>query len=168
MRILQLCCFTNFWSAQHTVVSYDLRLKLNIFDIAPDYPKSFDLVVSAPPCDQFTKVNSQNWLPYPWDYIRIAKKCLDVSLNSGANWILENPPGRIEKFIPELKQYRRLTWTCAKSNKEYVLYSNMLLLKKYNVRYGKKTSINNLTKKQREAWLPELVSYFESSIQNLS
>lgn len=164
MKILQLCCFTNLWSDSHEVESIDLRLGKNIFDTSHEYGKKFDLIVSAPPCDQFTKAATNIWVDFPRDYIAIALKCLDVSLNSGKPWILENPPGRIEKFIPSLRQYRRLTWTCPEYNKEYVLYSNLLLLKSFNQRYGKGTSINNQTKKQREAWLPQLVLYFESVI----
>jgi hypothetical protein len=162
MLILQLCCFTNQWSDCHQVESIDIRFGKNVLDTPPDYGVNFDLVVSAPPCDQFTKAGSMFWKPYPWDYIQIAQKCLDVSLNSGKDWILENPPGRIEKFIPALTQFRRITWNCPEYNKEYVLYSNMLLLTPYTIRYGKGTSINNRTKKQREAWLPQLVQYFES------
>lgn len=162
MKILQLCCFTNLWSKNHYVESIDLRLGKNVFDIAPDYGKKFDLIVSAPPCDQFTKANAQNWVNNPSMYLSIAYKCFLISLNSNKYWILENPPGRIDKLIPELKPFRRVTWVCPQFNKEYVLYSNMLLLKAYTQRYGKGTSINNLTKKQREAWLPELVEYFES------
>jgi len=166
MRILQLCCFTNLWSVNHHVESIDLRNGTNVLDLPPDYGKKFDLIVSAPPCDQFTKANSQNWEAKPWDYITIACKCLQISLYSGQDWIFENPPGRIEKLIPELKKFRRITWNCPESNKEYVLYSNMLLLKPSTIRYGKGTSINNLTKKQREQWLPELVQYFEGVMYN--
>lgn len=164
MKILQLCCFTNLWSDNHQVESWDLKLGRNIFEMSSDYGRNFDLIVSAPPCDQFTKANSYKWIKNPSNYIAIARKCLIISFYSGANWIFENPPGRIESFIPELTAYRKITWSAINSNKEYVLYSNLLMLKNYNQRYGKGTSTSNLTKRQREMWPPELVNFFESVI----
>jgi len=152
-NVLQLCCFTNLFGPRYNVESWDLRNKKDIFDIELGYPGQFDLVCAAPPCDQFTKANAHHWQEYPEHFIDIAQRCLDLCKQTGSKWFLENPPGRIEKFIPELKQYRALTWISPSSNKEYVIYSNFIILQ-CEPRYGKKTvkKFNNMTKKQREAW----------------
>ncbi len=164
MKILQLCCFTNLWPAVHQVESVDLRTGRNILDLPYNYGQSFDLVVSAPPCDQFTKANSLSWINSPDLFIEIAQKCFDISIFSGKPWLLENPPGRIETFIPALTRYRIATWHGAITNKEYVVYSNMLLMFAQVKRYGKPGSVNNHTKKRREMWQTDFVQALASNL----
>lgn len=165
MNILQLCCFTNLWSDRHTVESYDLRIGKNVFDLDDRSGKYFDLVVAAPPCDQFTKANSLNWVDSPGHFIDIAEKCFKICLSTGGLWFLENPPGRIEKFIPALTEYRMLTWSGGITNKEYVIYSNFIPFSPIVKRYGR-SSNSNMTKKQREAWQPDFINAMENCIQN--
>lgn len=164
--ILQLCCFTNLWPDHFNVESWDLRLKRNIFDIPFNYPGQFDIVCAAPTCDQFTKANAHHWLKEPLDYIHLAQRCLDLCKLSGKFWFLENPPGRIEEFIPELKKYRVITWRSYSSNKEYVIYANFIITQPLSVRYGRHPikKFDNMTKKQREAWDPALISDIIASI----
>lgn len=152
--VLQLCCFNNFWDYRFDVESWDLRLKRDIFDIPKDYPKQFDIVCAAPPCDQFTKANSHGWEIYPERYIKIAALTFELCKLTQHFWFLENPPGRIEQFIPELTNYRILTWRSPGSNKEYVIYGNFLITQPYSIRYGRKPlkSFNDMSKKQRETW----------------
>jgi site-specific DNA-cytosine methylase len=161
MNILQLCCFTNLWDSNHTVESIDLKFNRNVIDLPPDYGNFFDLVCAAPPCTQFTKANSQNWISFPADDIRIAEKCFDICRSTSLFWFLENPPGRIEKFIPALTPFRVLTWSGNVTNKEYVLYSNFLIMHQYCSRYGKNTIPRN--KLIREAWQPDLVETIKHS-----
>ena len=165
-RILELCCFTNLFGTEYDVEAWDKRNKKDIFDIPDGYPGQFDLVCAAPPCDQFTKANAHHWESYPEKYINIASRCLDLCKQTGSKWFLENPPGRIEKFIPELTQYRSLTWNSPSSNKEYVIYSNFVILQ-CEPRYGKTPvkSFNNKTKKQREAWDPGLIETIKLFLQ---
>jgi hypothetical protein len=160
MRILQLCFFTNLWPKQHEVVNIDLRLGLNVLDLNDNFGKDFDIIFSAPPCDQFTKASAHCWVDYPDNFVQVAKKCFDICINSGKPWVYENPPGRIETFIPALKKYRIMTWRSKETKKEYVLYSNHLILyspvKRYSAKPLKK--FDNMTKRQREAWQKDLVS----------
>lgn len=166
MKILQLCCFTNRWGEDHEVDSYDLRLKKDIFDIHLDQLEKYDLIVAAPPCDQFTKANAHHWEQNPQKYIDIARQCLLICEYSNKPWWLENPPGRIEKLIPELTKYRLANVRFKNSNKEYIIYGNRILLIPNTKRYGHPSSkFNNMTKKQREAWHPDLVNIFKNSIQ---
>ena len=160
MRILQLCCFTDLWNSIHDVESIDLRLNQNIFDYPDKYASEYDLVCAAPPCDQFTKANNRNWIAFPELFIRIAEKCFNMCLCAGMFWFLENPPGRIETFLPRLTKYRVANWQGNITNKEYIIYSNFIVLLRPAARYGK---INNRKsqKKQRERWQPDFIENIE-------
>ena len=155
MKILQLCFVSDYWSKNHEVESWDIKTGKNVLDIPDYYGKNFDLIFASPPCDQFTKANSYNWCEYPRQFINIAQKCFDICIQSGNIWIFENPPGRIEKFIPALTKYRLVTWSGYLTNKEYILYGNILIMTVMNQRYGKKNICRS--KDGRELWQPDLV-----------
>jgi hypothetical protein len=157
MKILQLCCHSQLWGTGHEVESHDLITGSDILDLPVDYGKSFDLIVSAPPCDQFSKANSLNWQIYPDYFVKVARQCLEISIRSGQNWFLENPPGRIETFLPELTKFRAGTWHGNLTNKEYIIYSSFLVLIPYVKRYGKPGSINNYSKRKRELWQQDFI-----------
>jgi hypothetical protein len=137
MRILQLCCFSNLWPTDYDVVNIDLSTGLNVLDLPFDYGKDFDFIISAPPCTQFTKANSSHWVENPLMDIAIVQHCLAISLLSGKPFILENPPGRLDKLLPVITKYRKICLSDIASNKEWVLYSNMKLIRPSNARYGK-------------------------------
>ena len=158
MQILQLCCRLNLWPDDFQVTSIDLNLGSDINMIPIFYGTDFSFVCAAPPCVQFTRANVQNWLEYPIKEILIAQKCFNICLNSRRYWFLENPPGRIEKFIPALKKYRTITWQSYLTKKEYVIYSNFLIMQLGHKRYSGKYSKNNQDKKVRESWEPDLIS----------
>ena len=160
MKILQLCCFTNLWGPDHQVESIDLKHGRNVFTVPDDYGKYFDLVCAAPPCEQFTKANVTNWKSYPDHYIKLAKKCFTICRSTSGLWFLENPPGRIERFLYGLTPYRVATWSGPCTNKEYVLYSNFVILCNSVNRYGK-ISIPG-TKLKREAWQPDFINNIKS------
>lgn len=163
--ILQLCCFSNLWPSCYQVTSIDLKNNQNVLSLPDDYGKQFDLIVSAPPCTQFTKANSLSWSSYPDYYIKVARKCLTLSIKSDKPWFLENPPGRIERFIPELKDYRIATWHGNTTNKEYIIYSNLLFLFNYTTRYGKPGSVSNYSKKHKELWQENFIQSLMFTIQ---
>jgi hypothetical protein len=165
MNILQLCFLSNLWPPDYNVCSIDIQTGSDVLDLPVNFGSNFDFIVAAPPCDQFTKANSLNWVIYPDYFIKVAKRCFDICVTSSKPWILENPPGRIEKFIPDLSKYRIATWHGAITNKEYIIYSNQLFLLKYNPRYGKPGSVNNWTKAHREAWQPD---FFQDLFQYIS
>jgi hypothetical protein len=164
MKVLQLCCISNLWPSYLSVESHDIKTGSNVLNLPLDYGKAFDLIVSAPPCDQFTKSNSHNWNIYPAYFISVALHCFNISINSGKHWLLENPPGRIESFLPGLKQFRLITWHGNVTNKEYIIYTNMLLMFQFTKRYGKPGSINNYSKNKRELWQPDFIQSIVSSI----
>ena len=158
MKILQLCCVSNLWPSEYQVTSIDIKTGGDVLSLPPDYGKNYDLIASAPPCDQFSKANSHNWQAYPTQFVKIAEACFNISINSGKPWFLENPPGRIETFLPALKQYRLMTWHGTQTNKEYVIYGNFLIMSNKVKRYGKPGTINNYTKERRELWQPDFIA----------
>lgn len=167
MRILQLCCFTNHWGEDHQVESWDIKDGKDIFSLPDDYGKNFDLIISAPPCRQFTVANNRNWHKEPTEYINIARKCLTISEQSDKPWILENVIGRIDKLIPELKKYRIGTWKSTTTTKKHLIFSNTMIFlnvvdqtncKPINLIWGGKY------RHKREAWEP---SFIESINRNL-
>lgn len=162
MKILQLCCFTDLWGPAHIVESIDLKSGRDLFKYPRDYGKYFDLICAAPPCTQFTKANSLNWKSYPDKDIKLAQLCFDICRSGTGFWFLENPPGRIERFIPALTPFRVLTWSGNVTNKEYILYSNFMILSGKDRRYGKSSISNNKT--IREAWQPDLINTIKSSL----
>ena len=162
MKILQLCCVTNLWGSDHTVVSIDIKNGIDVLDLPDNFGRYFDLVVAAPPCDQFTKANSQNWQAYPDHFIYIATKCFNICRSTSQFWFLENPPGRIEKLIPALTPFRALTWSGNITNKEYIVYSNFLIVKPRVKRYGKQHI--PWTKSAREAWQPDFIETIKGSL----
>lgn len=163
MKILQLCCFSNKWKDSHDIENIDLSIGKDVFSLPNDYGKGFDFILAAPPCTQFTKANSSKWLEFPEDYVNIALKCFIICLESGKPWVLENPPGRITKFIEELKPYRMVTLSDIDTNKEWVLYSNILLTRPNNPRYGKK-SINNFGIVKRNEYPRYFYEYLEQQL----
>lgn len=162
MNILQLCFVSDLWHSRHNVISIDIKNGIDVLDLSDDIGKEFDLIVAAPPCDQFTHASAWMWDNYPEYFIRIARKCFDICLLSGAIWFYENPPGRIEKFLPALTKYRLLTWQSPDTNKEYVIYGNRIILN-CNERYGSETKFPR-SKRLRELWHPSLVRDIENSL----
>jgi hypothetical protein len=152
MNILALCFANYYWKNQTNI---DLKLGTDVLKCETTIGQNYDLILAAPPCDQFTKANAQSWERYPATFVAIANKCLDLSLNSGKPFVLENPPGRIERFIPGLSRFRMITYQDTGSNKEYILYSNHLLIIPYVKRYGKSVCPRN--KAIREKWTTGLI-----------
>lgn len=163
-KILQLCFINNLWPQDYQVTSIDIKSGSDVLNLPDLYGTDFDFIVAAPPCDQFTKANSLSWINYPDYFIKVARKCFNLCHTSSKPWILENPPGRIEKFLPELTPFRVGTWHGAITNKEYIIYSNMLILLNYTPRYGKPGSISNHTKRHREAWQPDFFADLYRSV----
>lgn len=151
MRVLQLCMFTNHWGSDFDVESYDIRNGKNVLDLPDCYGNDFDFILSAPPCTQFTKVNNRNWLDNPFQDIEIVRKCLRISLLSHKPFVLENPPGRLTRLVPELEYIRLFNLNDLQTNKEWILYGNVKIPFSPGCRYGKKT-INNLTVTKRLAY----------------
>jgi len=161
MKILSLC-FCNDYFYPHANLLVDKKLNLDVLELDLKIGSNYDLIFAAPPCDQFTKANNGHWEEYPDYFVKVAKKCFDICINSGNSWVLENPPGRIEKFEPGLTKFRTITFQDYYTNKEYVLYSNVLLTSMQIKRYGKKP-IHAWDKSIREMWTAGLVEMIKQN-----
>ena len=75
-------------------------------------------ILAAPPCTAFSKAGATFWLQKDEDgrtdeAIQMVRKTLEiVSFFKGSGnlkfWAIENPPGRIERCVPELKPFKLL------------------------------------------------------------
>lgn len=160
MKILALCFFSDYWSQDHKVYLVDKKIGRDVMSLPDSIGKDYDIVISSPPCTQFTKANWHNWEKNPEIDISVVRKCLTISLESGKPWLLENVPGRIERLIPELTQYRVGTWRSRSTGKCHNLYSNMLVMLPFQ---RGKESINNYCKRRREMWQEDFVSDFNNN-----
>lgn len=156
--------FSNKFSIPNDSTNIDFSLGFDIHKLPNNFGTDFDLIIGAPPCGQFTKANTQHWKELPIEEINTFLKCFLICLKSGKPWILENPPGRILKFIPELKPYKKITLSDTKTNKEWVLYSNLTLIRPNHKRYGKK-SINNFGKIKRNEYPKYFYQYIETMLK---
>lgn len=105
--ILDLCGGTGSWSKPYKEAGYDVRLiTLPYYDVRSyKPPKNVYVVLAAPPCTHFSIACSQYWqekditgqtseaLEIVYSCLRIIEEC------SPKFWALENPKGRLKKFI---------------------------------------------------------------------
>lgn len=163
MKILGLCMYTDLFSFPHSFESIDISLGRDVLSLPNDYGQSFDLIVAAPPCTQFTKANSSRWLINPDVAIAVAIKCLVLCIKSGRPWFIENPPGRLPRLIPAFLPYKRITLSDIHSNKEWVIYSNLPVSRPNNSRYGKQ-SISNFGLVKRNTYPLYFFTYLEQQL----
>ena len=105
--ILDLCGGTGSWSAPYKKAGYDVRLitlpKYNVLDYVP--PKNVYGVLAAPPCTHFSIACNRLWKQKDLNgdtqkALEIVYACLNIiHLTSPKFWALENPRGRLHKFI---------------------------------------------------------------------
>jgi len=104
--ILDLCGGTGAWSRPYKEAGYDVRLvtlpEIDIRNYIP--PSNVHGILAAPPCTEFAVSGARWWATKPPELLAeavdIAVACMDViELASPAWWALENPVGRLRKFI---------------------------------------------------------------------
>lgn len=107
------------WSAPFeevtTVVRVDLLDGWDVLSLSPASFSHVTGVLLAPPCTCFTNASSLHWKRFDdmgatAQAVRLVTHSLDLIREwKPAFWCLENPPGRLEKLVPELKGLQ-LTW----------------------------------------------------------
>lgn len=126
--ILDLCGGTGSWSEPYRKAGYDVRIiTLPYYDVR-NYkpPKNVYGVLAAPPCTHFSLAGSQYWAEkdkngQTAEALEIVNACLRIVDECKPKfWALENPRGRLHKFIgmPTYKfyqsdfgaPYRKCTW----------------------------------------------------------
>jgi len=123
--ILSLFDYSGTWSepyreAGYKVLQYDLKFGPGNDILTLDFNqfKNQNVVgiLAAPPCTHFTKASSLNWAFYDKAgltniSIELVKRVLyAVKLLYPKFWAIENPPGRIEKLIPEMRNLKLLSF----------------------------------------------------------
>ena len=121
--ILSLFDYSGNWSkpykaAGFEIVQIDIKLGIDILNwnykvISKD---SVFGILAAVPCTHFSKVSAHNWSYYDQSgktekSLKLLLKTLEIiEYFNPEFWVIENPPGRIEKLVPELKQFRLLSF----------------------------------------------------------
>lgn len=107
MRLLSLCDFSGEWSSPYReagwiVEAIDLQHGRDIRLLAYDPP--FDGILAAPPCDHFANSGARWWEAKGeqalFDGLALVDACLRaVAIYSPKFWALENPVGRLTRFL---------------------------------------------------------------------
>ena len=121
LRILSLFDYTGHWPAPWVNAGYkltqlDLMLGHDILRWKYKHfkPGHFDIILSAPPCTCFSHASSQSWCDFDLTgqtqfSILLVKKSLEIiNYFQPRVWAIENPTGRLDKLLPELKKFRLL------------------------------------------------------------
>ncbi len=121
--ILSLFDFSGSWSKPYKqngfeVIQIDLKKGIDLLHF--DYKKidkhCIKGILAAPPCTHFTRASQHLWNQYDIigktaASIQLVEKTLEiVNYFNPDFWAVENPPGRIEKLIPQLKNLRLMSF----------------------------------------------------------
>ena len=106
--ILDLCGGTGAWSAPYKKAGYDVRLIDLPNDIRLLEKQNINVygILCAPPCRCFTNsANSmKNSITEIIDALSVVDACLRaITIYKPKFWVLENPPGKLSKYLGEPK-----------------------------------------------------------------
>lgn len=139
--IISLFDFSGNWSlpyrdAGYNIIQIDEKLGTDIFDFNYKLiPVSIvHGILSAPPCTDFSKAGANYWerkdrSGQTAKSIRLVMKALEIIHYFNPHfWVMEQPPGRIEKLIRELTVKRLMSYQPyefgAPYSKKTILYGN--------------------------------------------
>lgn len=105
--ILDLCGGTGCWSEPYKKAGYDVRLiTLPDYDVLTyEPPVNVYGVLAAPPCTCFCNASSQYWNNFDvtgktLEALEVVNACLSIIEKCNPKfWALENPRGRLKKYI---------------------------------------------------------------------
>lgn len=107
-RILSLCDLSGVWSQPYRDAGYDviqIDEQLDGLDVRLlEFPGEVRGILAAPPCRVFCRPGARLWDQWGNDGLReglsIVDACLRlVAVCKPAWWALENPPGRLDKYL---------------------------------------------------------------------
>jgi len=124
--LLSLFDFSGIWAKPYlengwTVFQFDIKFGTDLMDVNPEwvYENAFenspngtvDGIIAAPPCTDFALSGAQYWpkkdkngdTEKSAELVRQVLRIVDVCMPEF--WAIENPVGRIDKVVPELKQF---------------------------------------------------------------
>jgi len=139
--IISLFDFSGIWSlpyrrAGYIVIPVDSKLGIDLYDFNYQNIRKDSVhgILAAPPCTDFSKAGSCYWKEKDKSgktsqSVKIIKKTLEiVEYFNPVFWALENPPGRLDKLIPELKTKRIYSFHPyefgARYSKQTILWGN--------------------------------------------
>lgn len=106
-KILSLCDYSGVWSQPYVDAGYDvIRIDLQHGQdvrLLP-WPGKVHGILAAPPCTVFCRPGARLWNEWPaeklLDGLALVDACLRyVAVCDPAWWALENPPGRLDKYL---------------------------------------------------------------------
>jgi len=110
--ILDLCGGTGAWSQPYTDTGYDVRnITLPSYDVrAYSPPDDVYGIIAAPPCTHLAGSGARWWKEKGeerlFEALSIVDACLRIILISTPRfWCLENPVGRLSKYLGKPKMY---------------------------------------------------------------
>jgi len=110
--ILDLCGGTGAWSKPYKDAGYDVRLITLLENDVRDYipPENVYGVLAAPPCTEFAVSGARWWKDKGHEPLlkglEIVGACCRIILFSNPKfWCVENPVGRLRRFIGEPAMY---------------------------------------------------------------
>lgn len=107
-NIISLCDYSGIWSAPYREAGYNVTQidqQLDGCDVRLlEYPGEVYGILAAPPCRVFCRPGARLWTEWGdeqlLDGLSIVDACLRlVAMCKPKFWALENPPGRLNKFI---------------------------------------------------------------------
>lgn len=131
MKILDLCAGTGAWSEPYVEKGYDVvRITLPYFDVRTweDYlGENYKGIMIAPPCRCFTRTN--NGMPLSEtekiDAMSVVDACLRIVLMTQPEWwVLENPPGRLKRYLGSPRYTFQPWWFGGNTQKTTCLWGN--------------------------------------------
>jgi hypothetical protein len=148
--IISLFDYSGSWSKPYREAGYEviqIDIKLGIDILTWDY-KGIDKsrvvgVLAAPPCTHFSVSGNKYWEQKDLSgetqkMVALTKKTLEIiKYFNPYFWVLENPVGRIDSLIPELKKLRMMVFDPCDFGDAYtkktILYGsfNPLLIRNY-------------------------------------
>lgn len=115
--ILSLCDYSGVWSAPYRAAGYhvvqiDLQYGQDVRLL--EYPGPVHGILAAPDCSKFCRPGARLWPEWGDDVLREALALVDaclrfVAICRPAWWALENPPGRLTRFLGP-PRYRFHPW----------------------------------------------------------
>lgn len=117
--IISFFDFSGIWSlpyrrAGYIVIPVDSKLGIDLYDFNYQNIRKDSVygILAAPPCIDFSKAGAHFWKEKDKSgktsqSVKIIKKTLEIiTYFNPVFWALENPPGRLDKLVSELKTKR--------------------------------------------------------------
>jgi hypothetical protein len=102
-------------SLGYNVVSVDLELGIDIMLFDYKAYSNVDTIIAHPPCTEFAVSGARWWVGKPKELlenaVQLVYKTLEIiEYHKPRVWFIENPIGRLEKCVPEMRNFPKTTF----------------------------------------------------------